>query len=158
MMDFGDFPAAFNDYHMHLVCADDVGLAENCNTQLGLLLRVLAARGDRKRMEALKNSDEFNHIDAETSKAIAELADMPKLLEHVEKREQEQEGGYSMCVAIDEMVEDGEKRGEKRGEKQGLNKVNRLNALLLQSDRIEDLKRAVADAAFQKKLFREFGL
>ena len=66
MMDFGDFPAAFNDYHMHLVCADDVGLAENCNTQLGLLLRALAARGDRKRMEALKNSDEFNHIDAET--------------------------------------------------------------------------------------------
>lgn len=154
MMDFGDFPAAFSDYHMHLVCADDVGLAENCNTQLGLLLRVLAARGDRERMEALKNSDEFNHIDAETSKAIAELADMPKLLEHVEKREQEQEGGYSMCVAIDEMVEDGEKRGEKRG----LEKVNRLNAMLLQGGRIEDLKRAVADAAFQKKLFREFGL
>ncbi|MBQ8116827.1 MAG: Rpn family recombination-promoting nuclease/putative transposase [Lachnospiraceae bacterium] len=54
MMDFGDFPAAFNDYHMHLVCEDDVGLAENCNTQLGLLLRVLAARGDRERMEDLK--------------------------------------------------------------------------------------------------------
>ena len=53
---FGDFPAAFNDYRMHLVCADDVGLAENCNTQLGLLLRVLAARGDRKRMEALKTA------------------------------------------------------------------------------------------------------
>ncbi|MBQ8116826.1 MAG: hypothetical protein IJ147_01990 [Lachnospiraceae bacterium] len=85
---------------------------------------------------------------------IAGLADMPKLLEHVEKREQEQEGGYSMCVAIDEMVED----GEKRGEKQGLEKVNRLNAMLLQGGRIEDLKRAVADAAFQKKLFREFGL
>ncbi|MBQ8116828.1 MAG: Rpn family recombination-promoting nuclease/putative transposase [Lachnospiraceae bacterium] len=150
MMDFGDFPAAFNDYHMHLVCANDDGLAENCNTHLGLLLRVLAARGDRRQLETLKHSGEFDNIDEETSRAIAELADMPKLLEHVEKGEQEQGGGYSMCVAIDEMVEEGREEGR--------DKVNRLNALLLQGDRIEDLKRAVADAAFQRQLFREFGL
>ncbi|MBR1770476.1 MAG: hypothetical protein IJ747_00425 [Lachnospiraceae bacterium] len=166
MMDLGDYPAAFNDYHMHLVCADDIGLAENCNTQLGLLLRVLAARGDRNQMEQLKNSGEFDHIDPDTSRAIAELADMPKLLEHVEKGEQsrkrqsrqEQEGDYSMCVAIDEMVQEGEKRGEKRGEQLGTDKVNRLNALLLENNRMEDLKRAVVDVAFQRKLFREFGL
>ena len=55
-----------------------------------------------------------------------------------------------MCELLDKY--------EKRGEKQGLDKVNRLNAMLLQGGRIEDLKRAVADAAFQRKLFQEFGL
>lgn len=108
----GDFPMEFNDYQMHLVCADDVGLAENCNTQLGLLLRVLAARGDRKQMEVLKNSGELDNLDAETGKAIAELADMPKLLEYVENDKQDgKDGEYSMCVAIDEMVEEGRQEG-----------------------------------------------
>lgn len=100
----------------------------------------------------------FDHIDAETSRAIAKLGDMPKLLEHVEKEKQSgqegSEGGYSMCIAIDEMVNEGERRGEKRG----ADKVNRLHALLLENNRLEDLRRAVGDAAFQKQLFREFGL
>ncbi len=148
MMDCGDFPEAFSDYRMYLVCADDAEIAGKCNTQLGLLLRVLAARGSRKQMEQLKNSGEFDYIDAETSRAIAKLADMPKLLEHVEKEKQsgqeEPEGGYSMCIAIDEMVNEGEKRGEKRG----ADKVNRLYALLLEHNRLEDLRRAVGDAAF----------
>ena len=104
----------------------------------------------------------FDHIDAETSRAIAKLADMPKLLGHVEKEKQSgkegSEGGYSMCIAIDEMVNEGERRGEKRGEKRGADKVNRLHALLLEHNRLEDLRRAVGDAAFQKQLFREFGL
>ena len=121
MVDMGDFPMEFNDYQMHLVCVDDVGLAENCNTQLGLLLRVLAARGDRKQMEALKNSGELDNLDAETGKAIAELADMPKLLEYVENDKQDgKDGEYSMCVAIDEMVAEGRQEGRREGMLQAL--------------------------------------
>ena len=55
-----------------------------------------------------------------------------------------------MCIAIDEMVNEGEKRGA--------DKVNRLHALLLENNRLEDLRRAVGDTAFQKQLFREFEL
>ena len=59
-----------------------------------------------------------------------------------------------MCELLDKY----EKRGEKRGERRGADRVNRLHALLLEKNRLEDLKRAVADAAFQRKLFQEFGL
>lgn len=169
MADFGDFPAAFSDYHMHLVCADDVGLAEKCNTQLGLLLRVLAARGDREQMEALKNSVEFAHVDEATSRAIAELADMPKLLEHVKKGEEEPKGGYSMCVAIDEMIAEAKEKTRaemcvaidemvQEGVGQGVDKVNSLNMILIKDNRLDDLQRATRDREYQEQLFQEFGL
>ena len=184
MVDFADFPETFSDYHMHLVCADDVGLAEKCNTQLGLLLRVLAARGDREQMEALKNSDEFNNVDEATSRAIAKLADMPKLLERVEKGEKESGGGYSMCVAIDEMMERAKEetraemcvaidemmerakeagRAEMRGAidemvQEGVDRVNSLNMILIKDNRLDDLQRATRDREYQKLLFCEFGL
>ena len=36
------------------------------------------------------------------------------------------------------------------------NRVNRLYALLLDANRIEDLKKATKDPEYQKKLFEEF--
>lgn len=169
MMNFGEsgeeWKRIFSDYHMLLVCADDLELAERCNTQLGLLLRVLAARGDKEQMEKLKKDQKFRHLEMETGRAIAVLADIPRLLEHMDKC-QNMEGEVDMCVAIDEMMKDsrrqgekiGEKRGEKRGMKKGVDRVNRLNTSLLTSNRIEDMKRAVSDAAYQRQLFAEYGL
>ena len=45
---------------------------------------------------------------------------MPKLLERVEKGEQEPEGGYDMCAAIDEMMEDSREEGREEGREESL--------------------------------------
>ena len=52
----------------------------------------------------------------------------------------------------------GEKRGERRGEKKGLERVNKLNKVLIQHNRLNDLQRSVEDHTYQKQLFAEFGL
>ena len=52
----------------------------------------------------------------------------------------------------------GEQRGEKRGREKMANEINQLTSILLEQNRIDDLKRAVADAAYQKQLMAEYGI
>lgn len=44
------------------------------------------------------------------------------------------------------------------GIEQGIDRVNRLNHILLEQGRAEDLKRSLEGSEYQKKLFRELGL
>ena len=80
----------------------------------------------------------------------------------------------TMCEVLDYRERRGEERGEKRGEKRGEQRgmqrgiqrgierdrrvLNRLNDLLLEDGRIEDLKRSTKDSDFQQKLLDEYGL
>ena len=41
---------------------------------------------------------------------------------------------------------------------EGIERANKLNCLLLEQNRITDLKRAVQDTEYQEELFREFNL
>ena len=47
---------------------------------------------------------------------------------------------------------------EKKGRIEGENRVNRLNYLLLQNKRYNDLERSTKDYDFQKQLMREYGI
>ncbi len=51
---------------------------------------------------------------------------------------------------------EGEAIGETRGMEQGMERVNKLNILLINDKRFQDLERSVNDAAFQKKLMSEY--
>jgi predicted transposase/invertase (TIGR01784 family) len=51
---------------------------------------------------------------------------------------------------------EGEAIGETRGMEQGMERVNKLNILLINDKRYQDLERSVNDAAFQKKLMSEY--
>lgn len=68
----------------------------------------------------------------------------------------------TMCEVLDYREKCGEKRGEKRGIQRGIERdrraLNRLNDLLLEEGRIEDLKRSTKDSDFQQKLLDEYGL
>ena len=57
-----------------------------------------------------------------------------------------------------EGIEIGIQRGTKIGIQQGTERINKLNSLLLEQNRISDLKRATQDAEYQEQLFREFDL
>lgn len=59
-----------------------------------------------------------------------------------------EKGKGSMCKVFD----DAEARGEARGE----DRINKLNSLLKEAGRIDDLLKACTDKVFQKKLMAEF--
>ena len=52
-------------------------------------------------------------------------------------------------------IEIGEARGIKLGEARGKDSVNRLNAVLIEQNRLDDLKRATEDRDYQRKLMAE---
>ena len=53
---------------------------------------------------------------------------------------------------------EGEKKGRKEGEIEGESRVNKLNLLLLQSKRYDDLEHSAKDSDFQKQLMKEYGI
>ena len=59
-----------------------------------------------------------------------------------------------MCEILDKI----ENRGIAIGEKHGRNEINRLVAILLEDNRIDDLKRAVHDEEYQQQLMIEYGI
>lgn len=71
-----------------------------------------------------------------------------------------------MCTAMKEWLADernagmmeGEKRGQAKGEKIGEKRFVSLTAALMDSERLDDLGRAVSDEAFRDSLYREFAL
>ena len=50
------------------------------------------------------------------------------------------------------------RQGMLEAEERGKEQINRLNALLIQDGRIEDLTRAVQDKEFQWRLMEEYGI
>ena len=57
-----------------------------------------------------------------------------------------------------EGIEIGIQQGTKIGIQQGAERINRLNCILIEQNRISDLKRATQDMVYQEQLFREFDL
>ena len=50
------------------------------------------------------------------------------------------------------------KKYERSLREEGIERTNTLTRILLEQNRIDDLKRATEDTAYQEQLFREFGL
>ena len=55
-----------------------------------------------------------------------------------------------MCVLLDMY--------EERGEARGIETINSLYHCLLEDNRMEDIQKAMLDAAYQKELLREYGI
>lgn len=54
--------------------------------------------------------------------------------------------------------EEGKREGKKEGVQEGIDRANKLTRRLLAENRTEDLQRALTDAEYQEKLFRELDL
>ena len=48
--------------------------------------------------------------------------------------------------------------GLREGQQQGMERANKLTAILLSQKRIADLERSIQETAYQEMLFQEFGL
>lgn len=70
-----------------------------------------------------------------------------------------EEGQQIMCEIMERIAREerreGRKEGRKEGRREGEARINRLNAILIQSGRLDDLKRAATDYDYQTKLIEE---
>lgn len=120
----------------------------------------------RRNMEYIPSAQEIQHVD-EFLKLLQALTgddryfDVLNLLQKEAKKE-----GVNMCEILDKVenrgIAIGEIRGEIRGEKRGREKmadeINQLNAILLKQNRMDDLRRTLADQNYQRQLMAEFGI
>jgi len=124
----------------------------------------------RRNIEYTPSAQEIQHVD-EFLKLLQALTgddryfDVLNLLQKEAKKE-----GVNMCEILDKVENRGiaigeirgEIRGEKRGEKRGREKmadeINQLNAILLKQNRMDDLRRTLADQNYQRQLMAEFGI
>ena len=60
-----------------------------------------------------------------------------------------------MCEVLDRVENRGIEKGIRQGIQQGINDINALNIRLIKENRLDDLKRAAADAVYQSQLLRE---
>ena len=89
-------------------------------------------------------------------------ADERKRLEYEARQKAILDYNSQMSSAREEGIQIGEKRGEKRGEARGIKKgENRLNDLyesLMRDNRLDDMKKAMADEEYREKLYEEYRL
>lgn len=85
-------------------------------------------------------------------KALEELM-QPYIREQVEKGIEE-----AKKEAMEKGMEKGMAKGMAKGIHQGENRVNRLNSMLMEIGRTDDIFKAMADGEYQKKLFLEFNI
>lgn len=57
-----------------------------------------------------------------------------------------------------QLIYEANQRGEKRGEKRGIERINKLNTLLVKKKRYDELERSLNDAAYQQELLRKYSI
>ena len=114
-------------------------------------MRFLSAE---RREDFEKMAEEDTYIN-EAYEVLQKLsADERKRLEYEARQKAILDYNSQMSSSREEGIRIGEARGEARGE----NRAFRLNELLLNDNRIDDLKKATADTGYRDALYKEYGL
>lgn len=85
-------------------------------------------------------------------------ADERKRLEYEARQKAILDYNSQMSSAREEGIQIGEKRGEARGIKKGENRLNDLYESLMRDNRLDDMKKAMADEEYREKLYEEYRL
>lgn len=104
----------------------------------------------RKNVDYMPSAQTIKHVD-EFLKLLQALTGDQKYYEILDSlQEEEKKEGITMCEVLTRAENKGIAIGEKR--------ANRLTSILLNENRIDDLRRAVNDIEYQKKLMAEYGI
>ena len=140
-----------SDYRMNLITIQDLE-EERFQTGLRELVAMMKRSEDKVALREYceENRERLSLLDEETYDTIGVMINQRNLSEY--KANYKEEGGYDMCRAIDEMIEDG--RAEGRAE--GLESAFRVLSELV-SDGLLKLEEAarrmgISEAAFVKKM------
>ena len=99
----------------------------------------------------------YDNVSNETYQMIAVLTNSTELLKCDEKYENE-EGGWNMCKALEDIRLEGIEEGIKEGIKEGEGLLADLISRLFLDDRTEDAKLAARDEEATKRFYREYGM
>lgn len=143
-----------NDYTINLIDPHNIDDFEKFHTELGDVLNFIKVQNDKEYLNLLRKQKGDNwKLDVDSVIAINTFTG-------AKIRIDEAEGGMvDMCEAIKGLIEEGKiegiKEGKKEGIKEGESYINRLNSILLDAERLDDLAKATKDHEYQKKLIRE---
>ena len=151
------------NYRINLIDAGNLKNLERFQTDLQEIFGMIQCKGSKEKLiEYLREKESyFRNVDEETYQAIREFLHSERILKGQIKKEEGKET-VDMCKALEDLYNDGIERGMEQGIEQGniagCKKVNRLNCILAEKKRIDDIIRASVDMEYQQKLFEEFAL
>lgn len=159
LLDWGVFPQKIrkqlmrccNDFHVNMLDVNKLSSSEVFCSDLREVFGFLMRQNDKKALrEFVQENEEFRHLKEDAYDVIAAFSNTREL--RIAKETYRTEGGMDMCLAIQEMIQDGIDEGMEKG----INRINILISRLAEDGRTEDLVRSARDADYQKKLLKEY--
>lgn len=142
------------DYGINLIDPHNISSFEKFHTMLGDVLEFIKRQNEEdylRNMVREKDGKWILDIDSVCAINTFTGANIPI--------GNQEEGEVDMCRATASLVEEGIEKGMEKGIEKGIEKgtdtVNRLNLILIDAGRMDDLAKAAKDPEYQKKLIKE---
>lgn len=122
------------NYRLNLVNARNIADINKFQTSLQYIFGMLKYNSDKALLYAYAQAhrEEINQMDDDSMMAVFSLLGEQKRLMKIVDQKKTAEGGFDMCVAIDELIADGEIRGEARGEEKTADRAQTLVSCFFQ--------------------------
>lgn len=141
------------NYHMNLIRPEDLDEAL-FETGLHELIGFLKHQNNKQELIEFveQDKDRIENMDEETFDAVSAILSLPK---KILKQKKHMEGDeHNMCRAMKEWIDDERNAGIAEGETRFVH----LTSILLASQRLDDLNKAVSDESYRNSLYQEFAL
>lgn len=140
------------DYRLNLIDARHIDDIEHFQTSLQYIFGMLRYNTDKVLLYdyAKIHRDAIREMDDDSIMAMFALLGEQKRLMNIIERERGTGGGFDMCVAIDELISDGETQGRER--------MSKLVTILLDSNQQALLNSALADDGVRQNLFKQYNI
>ena len=143
----------FNDYRLNILnvrSADGLDFKNNDNRNLFAVAKYLYERGKNINVKDFDEAFPDMRLSHETAAAIAAATGSMVLLENMKGKTKKEE--IVMCKALEALVQ----RGEEQGMEKGMENLNQLYGYLLNNNMLDELRRSVVDADYQRELLRTY--
>lgn len=144
------------DFKLNLVQISDLENVKKFKTSLQYIFEMIKYKKDKRGLKEYirTHRQELQQMDEVEATAAFALLGQNRVVEELLTLERIEEKEELKMNAFDELLED--ERIE--GRDQGIADMNELVRCLTQAGRIDDLIKSTSDAAYQQRLFEEFGL
>ena len=173
------------DYPVHILDLSAVEDYSSFRTELRLLFELYACRDSREKLQNyLDSHKECSRVDWETCQMLGVMMNIRELerIRNNNDNNKEAEEGVDMCQALKELIEEGKLEGMEAGRLEGMEagrlegmeagrlegmeagrlegeeQMARLTQTLLAQDKMDELKKALADTGYRRALFAEYGM
>lgn len=162
------YKSMITNYMLNILEVNSISNLDDYHGELKALLGLLRYQKDKTGLQTFVNNNRelFQSISPETVLAMSVLGNMKALEQYLpndhlnDDNFSKEQGGIDMCQAIEEMIQDGERRGEKRGEKRGFKhgKAYGFKRGGIQTLIEDNLEEGISETRILEKLQRRFGM